>query len=185
MDETLQLQREFLQGKLCHMVDAAALHASGSIEPQAVIVIKRWLQRRDNLQSDQPELDEVLRSLGVNQRLFLAPDGSLSWKTVKGSKAFCELVAADQSEPWQDQHRLDQSAAKSSSAGCKWIWTNSDQFTVQVEVAVAAKLIVRQMNDGGWAVASDSLPNMQLVPNELFLVCSIDPGSHVLKFTRK
>jgi hypothetical protein len=185
MADMLKLQREFLQGKLCNMVDAAALHASGSIEPQAIVVLKRWLQRKDNLQSEQPKLDEVLRSLGVNRRLFLASDGVLSWKIVEGTREFCEVVPVDQPEPRRDQLRADQSASKNSEVGCKWRWISSDQLSVEVTVKVSAKLIVRQLNDGGWAVVSDSLPAVQVVPNELFLVCSIEPGSHVLTFTRK
>lgn len=176
LSETLRLQEQFLHGKLCHLQGRAALHASGSIEPQALVVIKRWLQRYDNLQNHQPELESVLRALGVSQRLILNEAGELSWKPIEAAKSLCEFIP-DQGVSVQ----ADQAAIQT----CSWKWLTSDELWVELDVSQAGILLVRQINDGGWNIYSDFGLGTKPDARQLFVIFPVTAGKHALTLSRK
>jgi hypothetical protein len=169
LQKTIQLQELFLMGKLTHLQGQSALHATGSIEPQAMIVLKRWLQRNDSLQAEQPKLDSVLRSLGVTERLIRSRTGRLEWKTVDGAGPLCEFVPD----------------GSLTSHSCSWKWLNSDELQVEIDVPQNGTLLVRQFNDGGWSVRSSTAAKIEIAANELFIVCSLTAGRHRLVLARK
>lgn len=195
MDHKLALQRQVLLGKLTHLAGVAALHCSGSIEPRAVVAIRRWLQTRDNLQLYQPELDTVLGQLGVAARLFRDQHGQLRWHSIQTTRPLCELLD-DQGQTVQVD-RLT------------WKFLGSDCLSIQVQVPEECWLLVRQLNDGGWYLeslpaefntyesssaelesaetvqtSSQSSSQFAVSPNELWVTARLHGGSYHLFLRR-
>jgi hypothetical protein len=162
-----ELQNRFLVGKLAVVADLRNLAASQSIEPAIVEKLRLWLSSVDNLQSEQPLLDTWLAGLGVTHRLASdAGDGGqpLVWQSIQGARPLCELVVESD----------DQEA---STAQVAWTWRTQDQLVIEIDAAfddpnsnassaaavaggvrrpVARKLLVRQLNDGGWLCWAES-----------------------------
>lgn len=173
MQESLVLQQQFLQGKLGLLAgDLNALQASGAIEPQATVTLRRWLQRNDSLQSDQPEVDRVLAALAVSHRLVWQPSkgGKLVWQNVKNVRPLCELVTTSVLDP-----------IKSS---LNWRIDNVDELVIEVRVETDATLLIRQFNDDRWELTDDQLQSYPIATTELWVACQISPGSHTLRLSR-
>lgn len=174
MQDSLELQQQFLQGKLGLLVDDLnTLHASGAIEPQATVAIRRWLQRKDTLHADQPELDRILAALAVSHRLVWQPSkesGKLVWQSVKNVKPLCELVAMSLLEP--------------TTSSLRWRIENVDELVIEVQTDKEAVLLIRQLNDGQWKLTDELLQSYPIAPNELWITCKVRPGSHKLRLSR-
>ncbi len=175
MQDSLELQQQFLQGKLGLLAgdNFNALHASGAIEPQATVAIRRWLQRKDTLQADQPELDQILAALAVSNRLVWQSTNQgdkLVWQKVKNVKPLCELVATSILEP--------------TTSSVYWRLENVDELVIQVQTDKEAVLLIRQFNDGVWKLTDEHLLSYSIAPNELWVTCQISPGSHTLRLSR-
>ena len=175
MQDSLVLQRQFLQGKLGLLAgdNLNALHASGAIEPQATVALRRWLQRNDTLQSNQPELDQILAALAVSQRLVWLPSnggGKLVWQNVKQARPLCELVTTSVLDP--------------TNSSLSWRIENVDELVIEVQVDKEAILLIRQLNDGLWKLTDDHLQSYSIAPTELWVTCPISLGSHTLRLSR-
>lgn len=134
-------QRTFLLGKLSELTPGRNFAATQSLVPAGITRLRNWLSWKDDLSSEQRELDAVLRRLGVTHRAIRSDaPGELAWKTVENSSPFCELWAEDgesKLEPVDNSLDLH--------------WANSGELQLSFEVRdVAAVLVVRQFNDGGW-----------------------------------
>jgi hypothetical protein len=175
MKDSLELQQQFLQGKLGLIAgdNLNALHASGAIEPQATVTLRRWLQRNDTLQSNQPELDQILAALAVSHRLVWQPSnggGKLVWQSVKQVKPLCELDTTNNPEP-----------AKSN---VRWRIENVDELVIEVQVDKEAILMIHQLNDGLWKLTDDHMQSYSIPPTELWVTSPISAGSHTLRLSR-
>lgn len=175
MQDSLVLQMQFHQGKLGLLAGEGlnTLHASGAIEPQATVSLRRWLQRNDTLQSNQPELDQILAALAVSHRLVSQPSkdgGKLIWQKVKQSRPLCELITTNNPDP-----------AKSS---VNWRIENVDELVMEVNAEDDAVLVVRQINDGGWKIEDAHLKPYPIELSELWVTCQMGPGTHTIRLTR-
>jgi hypothetical protein len=167
---TQELQHIFLQGKLNLVAGVAALHASGTIEPQSLLVLRRWLSARDDLSASQPELDRLLAELGVNKRLIVDELGKLSWKSVENAKPLCELIPKD---------TLDQGPSR-----VKWQWINNSHLTIELNCTESCYLLIRQFNDERWKIQCESIKDPQIQSGELFVVGTVPPGKHTILLSR-
>ena len=76
VERQTSLQNDFLVGKLATLADTRNLSAIQSVEPLITEKLRTWLLAKDNLRREQPELDQVLESLGITHRLILEKEVS-------------------------------------------------------------------------------------------------------------
>ena len=87
--------------------------------------IRSWLMRHDRLTANQPQLDKVLRALGVTQRLTRVQTPGrrfeFSWQALQDPRELCEL----QVEPGGQRGETKQSVG--------WRWLECDVLQIQVD----------------------------------------------------
>ncbi|MFN3190513.1 MAG: hypothetical protein ACE361_08320 [Aureliella sp.] len=157
----VDLQNQFLIGKLAILGPARCLSAIQTIEPECAEKIRLWLSSQDTLRSKQDGLDFFLATLGVDARLVaIAPAQADSrrlaktdWQTVPGTKPLVECfplpetVLADQ----QEEQMSGPQAPRILSA----VWMSQSTLNVLTECSADYRLLVRQFNDGGWHISSN------------------------------
>ncbi|QDV26888.1 YfhO family protein [Aureliella helgolandensis] len=175
-------QMQFLLGKLGQLSGVRSLHATQSLDPQAVRHIKSWLRRTDDMTTAQSELDSVLRYLGVTHRLvreqFEEQPAAFTWHAIAAPAALCELAATD----------FEAGNARSSPAAYQWV--DSGTLDVSIEAGQGwSRLTVRQFNDGGWAAqglvegASRAIP-LPIEQGQLFITIDLPVNSQAIRIRR-
>lgn len=167
-----QLQDAFLLGKLAALADVRNLAASQSIEPRQWTRLRHWLAHHDRFSPDQPELDRVLRQLGVSHRLMRQPDSKdLAWKLVDNPRPLCELLP-------------------DSVTDVRWEWPHSGELLIQVHTSQPGVLLIRQWHDGGWSAtlhrsAHRAEPWPLSAPGTPFIETRLPSGDSTLTLRRK
>ncbi|MCA9130528.1 MAG: hypothetical protein KDB22_25745 [Planctomycetales bacterium] len=206
VQELADYQSIFLLGKMASGIELANLASSQSLEPLQVRKLQKLLAGLDNMTVNQPELDAVLRQLGVTHRLVRlhrdrtndqvvsepsnrAGDGkvafddslgnSFAWQAIPGSRELCEWLATDN----------QQSAGDQAFGQLAWQWNSSCELALSVRSSQSGAVLVRQFNDGGWvaSLASDG-GNQQLAlsaPNSLFIEIAVPAGEWTVVLKRK
>jgi hypothetical protein len=156
MNRQKELQDMFLAGKLSSLCQVRNLAAAQSIEPEIIEKLRIWLAWQDTLATRQPALDATLAELGVTHRLAFeeadrgdsAAPGQLKFVSIPTSKPLCEVFV--------ESDAADSVASATQTAAVQWNWIRNDCLEIQFEKEIrrAAKLIVRQFNDGGWKAHS-------------------------------
>ncbi len=169
-------QQTFLLGKLSALSDVRCLSATQSIESASLSALRSWLSRQDQLSTRQPELDRVLRELGVTHRLVRQRSANVatqfSWQPIADPVPMCEL-------------QLDGTAADPSDDVVNWHWHQCDVLEVQLPKPQAGQLLIRQWNDGGWlAHAADGQP-LPIDSSQRLLVVSLKDNVSRVRLTRK
>jgi len=177
-------QQQFLLGKLASLADVACLNAAQSVEPLATARLRRWLARKDRLERDQPELDRVLRELGVTHRLVRgSADNSddpakYVWQAIADPQPLVQLIV---------DGRYDATAREA----LQWRWVGNDRIEIELGQTQAGELLIRQTNDGGWlAQASrDGLgagrQTLLIAPHDLFLRIAVSTDDRWIVLSRE
>ncbi len=173
-DRQIAIQQAFLWNKLGIVSGLSAFHASDSLEPHSVHAIKNWLMQKDDMSSNQPELDGVLAHLGITHRLILSSQRQYQWKPINHAHELCQLVRSTPSK--------SSTTAPGSSVG--WRWHNCQSLEVDVQLETSAILIIRQYNDGNWRVQCTDDKIVNLRSGELFLVMDLPAGEYRLIVSR-
>ena len=208
-------QRVWLLGKLGLLADVRSLHAAQSIDPRELVQLRAWLSHHDRQQVQQPEVDRVLRELGVTHRLIRSQPASkeptikqsshptqFTWQAIVDPLPLCQVV-------------VSRAVTFSAASGVSWRWTNPDRLAIQIpglgvnhrqsSVIVAnqtdgepraifahdaaemddAVLLVRQINDGGW-LAHDATGRQLAIRREpLFVEVELPDALGELTLSRK
>lgn len=172
---------QFLLGKLAEVHGIRNLSATQSIEFSQVASLKRWLRAQDDLSKTQPELDKVLRAVGVTHRLIRFRqdhETKLRWLPIGGTSPMCELFDA-------------QSMSQRAAATCNVRWLADGTCEIETpEQSFESLLLVRQFNDGGWSAAGsrDGVIFEELQLNTaptLFLEIQLPVETRFVKLTRR
>jgi hypothetical protein len=170
-------QTVFLLGKLATLVGANHLGAIQSIETSESVAIRSWLMRHDSLTADQPELDKVLRALGVTHRLtrVQTPDrrSEFTWQALQDPRELCEL----QVEASAQRDKIRQSVG--------WRWLECDVLQIQVDTTQSCSLIVRQFNDGGWKATDKGGNSLSIEDSSLWIELKLPAGDYLMLLERK
>ncbi len=154
-----EYQDLFMLGKLSSIPGISNLAATQSISSNQLTRLRRWLARKDDMTSQQRELDQLLAQLGVTHRLVRnnqeAPEKRLVWQRVSASRPLCEFVAVVQDS---DGERLS-GIMDGETSSVDWEWTSSSRLVVRVKSSLSGTLLIRQFNDGGWNVSIESAGN--------------------------
>ncbi len=175
MAEQKAIQDEFLLGKISLVHGFRNLAATSSIEPLLLEKLRAWLSVSDDFTTQQPELDQMLASLGVTHRLaadslWEAP--ALTWETIDNPQALCQYI-----EP-------------NSHAFLKWQWHKESCLIINTSAESAPRrLLLRQFNDGGWAIRAVVAGRWQSVdynqPPTPFLEFDLPAGASRVEIKRK
>lgn len=175
-------QNTFLLGKLNQIAGVRSLSAIHSLSTTALRVIRRELARRDQLDAQQLELDNLLRQLGVTHRLVRKSSAEssvqFSWQSIADPLPLCT------SEPAQATEENPPAASKVQHLS--WDWGGSSQLDIYIECEVAQRICVRQFNDGGW-IARDKNQNRLQLSNapSVFLEITVPSGATHVSLSRK
>ncbi|MEM7476971.1 MAG: hypothetical protein AAF483_18455 [Planctomycetota bacterium] len=171
----LQIQQQFLLGKLASSSPHRSLSAIQSIDPLWVEKLKIWLSLRDTMQPEQFELDAVLASLAVTHRLVIdsqESEVSYRWHEIEEPSALCELWTIDGTA------RID--------LPLEFEWQSESCLVLNGSAPARSKLVVRQFNDGGWTVDQEQLSvNPVLESPSLFIEFEIPAGQFNVQIHRK
>lgn len=131
-EDQASYQRVWLIGKLGLLANVKCLHAAQSVDPRELVRLRAWLSRRDRLLDQQPEVDRVLRELGVTHRLVrsqpatdpltiqqaVAP-AQFAWQAIADPQPLCQVLVG---------------RAVSSSTGrvASWRWMSPDRLVIQI-----------------------------------------------------
>jgi hypothetical protein len=174
MQASLALQQAVLQGKLGLLCGESCLHASTSIEPLAVALVRRWLSSQDNLSSNQPDVDRVLRYLGIQQRLVYKDDTGYQWKAVENAQPECELISVQSRDPLPE-----------TVGDLSWHWMDCASLKIQIDCSANSLLVVRQFDDGGWvAHSTDAAAPIKPLDNRLFVTLELAAGKQTIHLRR-
>ncbi len=188
-------QQTFALGKLATIAEVRSLSASQSIEPASLAVLRSWLSKHDRLTENQPELDQALAELGVTHRLIRQrrPEGraDFKWQPVPNSQPMCQLLGDQviQAHVVQDPKNQD-TIIQSANGLVSWQWLDSDSLEVhlnktQPQQASASRLLIRQLNDGGWIARNKAGKKLTIEPTQLFVVIPLVTGETHVRLTRK
>lgn len=203
-------QTQFALGKLAATADKRNLAASQSVTPQSIANLCGKLARRDSLLPEQPNLDALLRPLGVTHRLVRQrpPDqpARFRWQVIPNPTPLCSLTQSLVARPGQGGEPEPTRAPRPieptvQDSVLTWHWASTDQLLISVRCSRPSQLVVRQFSDGGWqctAHASSTLDAPTDIPdgssgrrltvstekNE-FIGIEIPPGVWQLDLSRK
>ncbi len=170
-------QRVFLLGKLATLFGVNNLGATQSIETSESVAMRSWLMRHDRLTADQPELDKVLRALGVTHRLTRVQTpgrrSEFTWQALQDPRELCEL----QVEPSAQRDKIKQSVG--------WRWLECDVLQIQVDTTQSCSLIVRQFNDGGWKATDIGGNSLSIEDSSLWIDLKLPAGDYLMHLERK
>ena len=134
-EDQASYQRVWLIGKLGLVAEVRCLHAALSVDPRELAQLRTWLSRRDRQLPQQPEIDQVLRELGVTHRLVRsqpATDAStirqtnaptqFTWQAIADTLPLCQVLVGRAMSP-------------STSRVAKWRWTSPDRLVIQISGA--------------------------------------------------
>jgi len=174
-------QQTFTLGKLASLSGVRSLNAAQSLEPASLAQLRSWLSRHDQMTATQPALDQVLRELGVTHRLVRQRmphrAAEFHWQPVTAPQPLCQLFSAD-----RDLESGDEPIASA--------WRNSNSLHVNLPATTAAiesprRLLIRQLNDGGWNARTETGQALSLDPASLFLVVRLTGTEKQIQLTRK
>ncbi len=174
-------QQIFALGKLASIANVRCLSATHSIEPAPLTALRSWLSTHDHLTANQPELDQVLAELGVTHRLVRQREpnqlAKFQWQAIANPQPFCQLLSGDKVHQQAD-------------VAISWQWIDSDILEVRIDTArlakdQASKLLIRQLNDGGWNADNGTGEELAIPPLPLFLVVPLNTGETHVRLTRK
>lgn len=191
----IAIQQTFLWNKLGMISGNSMFHASDSLEPHCVRLLKNWIMVKDDMSPTQPELDSVLAHLGVTHRLVATKNLSQNplhsfweegsgissrehqfrWQPVSNAGELCELVVSNP---------MNEPSVAASTSSLHWQWQNCQTLEVDVQLETSATLIVRQYNDGNWKVRDTRNKIVDPRSGELFLVMDLPTGDHRLIVSR-
>jgi hypothetical protein len=171
-------QRIFALGKLGLLSHQHNLASILSIEPERIKRLRIGLSQADDLSVVQPELDVMLKWLGVEKRLVRTRNrgerASFSWQPISDAKRLCELRCTEPSP--------------SQGATVSWQWRRSGELEIDIDSPSSCRLLVRQFNDGGWRAVSDreaaQSPQLKRDSSGLFVECDIAAGKSKLMLQR-
>jgi hypothetical protein len=182
-----QYQQTFELGKLGLLWEHSSLHASQSLDPLAVAQLRSWLALHDTLQPQQPQVDEVLRALGVSHRLVREPAVSdqplFAWQAVEGCSPLCTLETPSPSDPAPQRSVPDRGTQPEKTLS--WRWSDSSTLLIQLNSRRASTLVIRQFHDGGWQLSDLHGQTYQPIPQQLFLTFPLPAGTHELRLRRR
>ncbi len=178
-----EYQQRFALGKLAALAGVRSLGATQSIEPTPLAQLRSWLSQHDRLTVDQPQLDQVLRELGVTHRLVRQREPNLpakfQWQAIANPQPLCQLLSDNSG---QQQQQLE--------ATIQWQWIDSDTLEIHVDSSQLVRdrpneLLIRQFNDGGWIAREGTGIELTIAPSQLFLVVRLTGDETHLRLTRK
>ncbi len=142
-------QQVWLLGKLGLLADVSSLHAAQSVDPRELAQLRGWLSQHDQLLPQQPEVDRLLRELGVTHRLTrseranepniaqpTARSTQFTWQAIENSLPLCQLLVRPVAQLEIDAG-TDAEAVESLALAVtpSWRWTHPDQLVVQIPAA--------------------------------------------------
>lgn len=188
-------QQTFALGKLATIAGVRSLSASQSIEPSRLAALRSWLSKHDRLTENQPELDQALAELGISHRLIRQrwPDrrANFQWQPVPTPQPMCQLLRDSVVEASGFQDLDNDGAVNQRAEGLvSWQWPDSDSLevhinTTQQQQANAVRLLIRQLNDGGWIARNKAGEKLTIEPTQLFVVIPLVVGETHVRLTRK
>ncbi len=138
-------QQAWLLGKLGLLAEVRSLHAAQSVEPLELAQLRRWLSRRDRLLPQQPQVDRVLRELGVTHRLVRSEPAhgqlnspsetnraQFTWHAIEKPRPLCQVLERPDA---QADTEAETDADADADASTSWRWTRPDQLVVQIPAA--------------------------------------------------
>lgn len=173
-------QQEFALGKLGLLANRHNLATLLSLEPLVIKRLRNGLAKVDDLSTTQPELDVMLAWLGVEQRLVRSRDSNqraaFSWQPIPNPKQLCELQFGSQTD----------AMASESTSSLKWQWLRCGQLEIEINCPAPCRLMVRQLNEGGWYAVTDRGDSPQVTTDQsgLFVECSVEAGKSTLRLER-
>lgn len=169
-------QQIWLLGKLGLLSDVRSLDATQSIEPLELSQLRTWLSRHDRLLNDQPDVDQVLRELGVTHRLLRTQvdnqPSQFAWHAVADPQPLCQLTIAGHKQP-PESPEID------------WHWHSPDRLNLHIAAPQVAILLVRQTNDGGWLARNQQEKHLAIDQKSLFVQIPLSAEDTQVKLTRK
>ncbi|MCC7333679.1 MAG: hypothetical protein IT422_01195 [Pirellulaceae bacterium] len=169
-------QQAWRLGKLGLLSDARSLNATQSIEPFELAQLRTWLSRHDRLLGDQPDVDQVLRELGVTHRLlrtrFDSQPSQFTWQPVDAPRPLCQLSTIGLEQVIK-QPEID------------WHWPSPDQLDVHIAAPQAAMLLIRQTNDGGWLARNQRDKLLDIDEKSMFIEIPLTNEDSQVKLSRK
>lgn len=169
-------QQAWRLGKLGLLSDTRSLNATQSIAPFEWTQLRTWLSRHDRLRNNQPDVDQVLRELGVTHRLrrtrFDSQPSQFTWQAVADPQPLCQRSIIG----------LEQALAPPE---IDWHWHGPDRLDVHIAAPQAAMLLVRQTNDGGWLARNQREQPMAIDDESMFIVIPLDSQDTQVKLSRK
>lgn len=189
-EDQASYQQRWLLGKLGLLAEVRCLHAALSIDPQELVQLRGWLSRRDRQVAEQPEVDRVLRELGVTHRLVRSQPATdrvgiqsaihpaqFSWQAIADPLPLCQVLSG----------RAMQAGPVSVAS---WRWTSPDRLVIQMVDPAGARpqervLLVRQTNDGGWLAHDTSGRSLKIRHQPLFVEVELTESVDQVTLTRK
>ncbi len=176
-----EYQDQFLLGKLGLLHQRSNLAASVSIEPASIQKLRRQLWQLDTMTEQQPDLDRQLADLGVHFRLARSSNGTdgrarFDWRPVSEPRPLCECV-----------DRQGKTVGTSTAEILDWRWASTDDLQLSVRCNDGTLVLIRQFNDGGWAVENSAKATplaIHSMGDPAWICIELPQGDHFLKVYR-
>ncbi len=168
-------QQVWLLGKLGLLPGIRCLNATQSIEPIELSQLRAWLSRHDRLLNVQPDVDRVLRELGITHRLvrtqFDNQPSQFVWRAIAAPQPLCQLALAGREQP-------------SEWPKIEWRWHGPDRLDLQIAAPQVAVLLIRQFNDGGWSARNQQEKRLPIDRDSLFVQIPLTAEDSQIRLTR-